>query len=331
MHVLGASERTLAGRLGRFRAPDGSAGAPVGIDFARPHAVAVVGKRGSGKSNTLGVIARELLAAEGVAPVVCDPMGAFAAVGRRVEPVIRASALAPPAWCDLLGLAPESGAGALVWQAAAARDTLAGMRSFVEENDAPGRTRRAATNHLDLAASWGVFSPDGTGSDALCGATLDLTGLDPAPMNAVVRVVAATLYDARLHGDLGVIPWLILDEAHVAFGGAAAPALHRILTRGRAPGVSFVAATQRPAALPQVAVSQADLLVSHRLSGRGDRETLVSARPALAGYDRWPCEPGAALVVDDASETVHAVRVRACPEHGGQTATVPKEASSSAK
>lgn len=57
----------------------------------------------------------------------------------------------------------------------------------------------------------------------------------------------------------------------------------------RGPGVSLVAATQRPGALPATAISQADLLVVHRLTGRADRE---------------------ALVIDDATETVNTVTVR---------------------
>jgi hypothetical protein len=117
--------------------------------------------------------------------------------------------------------------------------------------------------------------------------------------------------------------------------GAAIPskkawALRRLLTRGRGPGVSLVAATQRPAALPDVAVSQADLLVAHRLTARDDREALARARPAYMrdSFDeRMPTTVGAALVVDDATESVHAVQVRERrTAHGGASATAPREA-----
>ncbi|MFW5903785.1 MAG: helicase HerA domain-containing protein, partial [Halolamina sp.] len=63
------------GSLGTYRAADGSDGAPVAVDFDRPHACLLVGKRGSGKSHTLGVIAEGLTRADGVAPIVVDPMG----------------------------------------------------------------------------------------------------------------------------------------------------------------------------------------------------------------------------------------------------------------
>ena len=58
-----------SGRLGSYRARDGSEGAPLHLDLDGPHAVSIVGKRGYGKSYTLGVIAESLARADGVAPV----------------------------------------------------------------------------------------------------------------------------------------------------------------------------------------------------------------------------------------------------------------------
>lgn len=313
--------------MGCYRATDGSDGARVGVDIARPHAALVVGKRGSGKSHTLGVLAEELEEARGVAPVVADPMGAFgpleSAGWRVVEPTVRADTLDPRAWCDMLGLDPESGPGALVWQAAAERSSLSGMRSFLGDADAPDGTRRAAANHLRLAATWGVFDP--AGLEAVDLATeptvLALSGVDSAPTNALVRSVAGALYDVRISGELDTLPWLLVDEAHVFFEGVARPALRQLLTRGRAPGVSLVAATQRPSALPDTAVSQADILVAHHLTGEADRERLASARGSFleASVDeRLPTATGEALVFDDATDRAHQVRVRERrTEHGG--------------
>jgi len=338
MHVVGRQERKRgdgpeaagapgpAGRLGWFRARDGSRGAPVGIDLDRPHAGLVLGKRGSGKSYTLGVLAEELAATDGVAPVVLDPLDALAgleACGFTArEPRVRADALDPRAWCDLLGLAPTDPAGSLVWRVAGEHSSLAGMRSFVADADVPAPTERAARNHLDLAASWDVF--DGSGVDpaelAAHPTRIPLSGLDPAPANAVVRAVIGGCHRARVDGEIDRLPWLLVDEAHAFVDGLAEPAVRRVLTRGRAPGTSLLLATQRPSALPGVAASQADLVLAHRLSGRADREALERARPAAAGVetDRRPTAPGEALLFDDAGGSVHAVRVRerATP-HGG--------------
>ncbi|MFB6302543.1 MAG: ATP-binding protein [Haloferacaceae archaeon] len=328
MHVLGRRAGPDAGptvRLGRYRAPDGSDGAPVAFDLDGPHAGLVVGKRGYGKSYTLGVLAEGAARADGVAPVVVDPMGAMgglatndAGVPARVvdRPRVRAGALPAPAWPELLGLDPTGPTGGLVWLAASECGTLRDMRERVTTADADPAVRRAASNHLRLAASWDVFDPDGLDAGALCDGTatvLDCSGLDPAPANAVVAAVARGLYAARVADEVRRLPWILLDEAHAFFGGAAASALRTVCTRGRAPGVSLVAATQRPGALPDVAVSQADLLVAHRLTAEPDVAALARATPTyLEGTlrERLPAAPGAAVVVDDATESVHGVCVR---------------------
>ncbi|WP_227355603.1 ATP-binding protein [Haladaptatus salinisoli] len=323
MTVLGRTgDSGAAGNLGTYRARDGSPGARVDVDLDGPHVALVVGKRGYGKSYTLGVLAEELAAAEGVTPVVADPMGAFVTFADETgfevveSPQIAASALTSRAWCDLLGLDRESPTGSLVWRAAIEAETLAEMVAYVADADANPATRRAARNHLALAESWGVFSSDGlTAVDcaAASGIVLDCSGYDAAPMNAVVRAVADDLYRARIAESIRTLPWLVVDEAHAFFDGVAEPALRTIVTRGRRPGVSLVAATQRPAALPEVAISQSDVLLAHRLTSRPDRDALARARPAYmrgSFADRMPETPGAALVVDDATESVHAVRIR---------------------
>ncbi|QSG12789.1 HerA helicase [Halapricum desulfuricans] len=330
-------EKRPTGRLGTYRALDGSSGAPLYVDLDGPHAMLVVGKRGYGKSYTLGVIAEALARAEGVAPVVIDPMGVFDTLAEqsRDEPVpaevmsappVRPNTLDPRSWCALLELSPESGAGALVWQAAGEHDSLAGMRRHVRDADAPGTDKLAAINHLDLADSWGVFDEEGVAAADLAGPAItvvDVSGLDSAPMNAVARAIGETLYRARVDRAIDRLPWVLIDEVHTFFDGVAAPALERILTRGRAPGVSLVMATQRPSAVPPVGVSQSDVIVSHRLTSGADIEALKATQPTYMDAslaERMPTETGDVIVVDDATETVHAatIRRRDTP-HGGDS------------
>jgi len=332
------SDRPTA-HLGTYRALDGSPGAGLGLDLDGPHAVLVVGKRGYGKSYTLGVVAEELARARGVAPTVVDPMGVFttldgSADGEAVpatvvdDPAVAPDSLDPRSWCAMLGLPPESGAGGLVWGAAQAASSLAAMREHVETADAPGTAKRAAINHIRLADSWAVFDENGLDANALGGGeitVLDVSGLDAAPMNAVCRGAGEALYRARVTGSVDRLPWLLIDEAHTFFDGVAASALERVLTRGRAPGVSLVAATQRPSAVPEVGVSQADVLVAHRLTSREDLDALAAARPTyLHGSlaERLPADPGGVLVVDDATETIHTARIRQRDTpHGGDSPT----------
>ncbi|MFB6092705.1 MAG: ATP-binding protein [Haloquadratum sp.] len=347
------------GRIGHHRARDGSRGGPVAIDFDRPHAALVVGKRGYGKSYTLGVLVEEAARTPGIAPVVVDPMGVFSGLAappadadaepvpaRVVDaPTVRADAVPPSRWPRLVGADPDAPVGALVWHAAADSSTLAEMREVVTDADAPAGVRRAAANRLRRAAAWEVFSPDGLDARALAGGEatiLDCSGLDDAPANAVVAGVAAALYDGRLGRDAGAedgsvdrLPWLFLDEVHVYFGGVAAGPLRTILTRGRAPGVSLVAATQRPSALPDVAVSQSDLRVVHRLTAGPDVRALAAADPAYVDADvtdAMPTAPGEALVIDDAAEAVRtvAIRERDTP-HGGASPRASRVAAAASR
>jgi len=334
--------------LGAYRALDGSRGADLYLDLDAPHSILVVGKRGYGKSYTLGVIAEGLSRTPGIAPTVVDPMGIFASLASESgggsnsgsggdsiaaevleNPAVAPDSLDPRSWCSLLGLNPESGAGSLVWRAAQDRATLEGMVASVTERDAPGRDERAAINHLRLADSWGVFDAEGIDAEALsCGAVtvVDVSGLDAEPMNAVCRGIGEALYRASVTDALDRLPWLLVDEAHTFFDGVASSALETILTRGRAPGVSLVSATQRPSAVPDVGISQSDVLVSHRLTAGADLDALRRAQPTYMNgslADRMPTEPGDVVIVDDATETVHASRIRERETpHGGESPAV---------
>ena len=358
MHVLGrddeGTDRPTA-TLGRFLARDGSTGAPVGFDVDSPHAGLVVGKRGSGKSYTLGVLAEALAETPGVTPIVADPMGSFEGLiddrtddpgGDRVgngsssavdrarfvsEPRVPADALPPQVWPELFGIAPTSAAGSFLWRVAEQRSTLAEMLAAVDGGadriaaDVRPETRRAVRNYLRLAESWGVFDPDGLSPAALLSSdatVLDLSGMSDAPLGVLLRTIAAGLYEACLASRPDRLPWLLVDEAHVAFDGIAAPALETLSTRGRTPGVSFVAATQRPGALPSIVVSQADVIVAHELTAEDDLTALSAASPTYLAVDvreKLPRTTGTALVIDDATQGAHtvAIRRRRTPHGGG--------------
>ena len=242
-------------------------------------------------------------------------------------PTVAPGALSARAWPALLGLARDSPAGSLCQHVAGrapADATLAEWAARAADSDASRAARRTVRNELRRAADWGVFAPDGLRVPDLLsgGATvLDCTRLSDPALNAVVRTVAAGLYRHCVRETPARLPWLLVDEAHACFAGVAGPALETVLTRGRAPGVSLVAATQRPSALPDVAHSQADLLVAHRLTATPDIEALEAVSPTyLRGSltERLPTEPGTALVVDDTTESVHGVRIRsrATPHRG---------------
>ena len=83
-YILGRRQNSSNGYLniGRFYALDGSSGASVKMDALFPHAVLICGKRGYGKSYTLGVLVEEIASLDeeirkNLAVVIIDTLGIF--------------------------------------------------------------------------------------------------------------------------------------------------------------------------------------------------------------------------------------------------------------
>jgi DNA helicase HerA-like ATPase len=210
-------------------------------------------------------------------------------------------------------------------------------------------SKGAAENYLRAVKSWGLFSKEGTPlSELISGGrttVLDVSTLENENVcAAAVSILAGRLYEERLEarrahekkrmgekieGKEFPMVWLFIDEAHIfvpAKGESLASEvlINRCLRQGRQPGLSLVLATQRPASLHQDVVSQSDLLICHRLTSSDDILALESSRPlymqeSLRAYlKKMGSERGAALIVDDHSESVHIVRIRPRRSwHGG--------------
>ncbi|SEH36740.1 hypothetical protein SAMN05192561_10164 [Halopenitus malekzadehii] len=341
-YVLGREPGTGGPRahLGAFLARDGSAGAPVGIDLDGPHAGVLVGKRGTGKSYTLGVLAEEIAMTAGVSPVVLDPMGAFDGLaalpgGRVLTASIHPDSLPPDRWPAIARLDPDQPPGSLLWRIV---ETVAdepgpvsipAIRRAVTDADVPVETSRTVRNHLDLLAAWDVFDTDAPSIDTIVGGgptVIDCRSLPPTALDAIGYAIARGIYDHCVNAATDVFPWLLVDEAHAFLDGIAADAFRTLYTRGRAPGVSVVCATQRPSALPPVTVSQSDLVIAHRLTDERDVEALSTAQPTYLATDlarTVPAGVGRALVVDDATEDAQTVRIRERrTDHGGASPSV---------
>lgn len=210
-------------------------------------------------------------------------------------------------------------------------------------------SKGAAENYFRAVKSWGLFSKEGTPlSELIAGGrttVLDVSTLENENVcAAAVSILAGRLYEERLEArrlyekkQMGEkikdkefpMVWLFIDEAHI-FVPAAKESLasevliNRCLRQGRQPGLSLVLATQRPASLHPDVVSQSDLLICHRLTSSDDILALETSRPlymqeSLRAYlKKMGSERGAALIVDDHSESVHMIRVRPRRSwHGG--------------
>jgi hypothetical protein len=210
-------------------------------------------------------------------------------------------------------------------------------------------SKGAAENYFRAVKSWGLFSKEGTSlSELISGGKttiLDVSTLENENVcAAAVSILAGRLYERRLEArrayekklmgektDEEEFPmvWLFIDEAHIFVPAkteslASGVLINRCLRQGRQPGLSLVLATQRPASLHPDVVSQSDLLICHRLTASDDILALETSRPlymheSLETYlKKMGSERGAALIVEDHSESVHLVRIRPrISWHGG--------------
>lgn len=359
--------------LGRYLALDGSAGADVCLDVLKPHAVLICGKRGYGKSYTMGVMLEELARLpwrmrKNFCAIVIDTMGVFSCMvdpsdsgspgewGRSPEgcPVrifaprahLRSPNIKPldlPTgslsfydYCELMGIEPLSEPGVMLMKAIAGRENFE-----IEELMRAVGPSGALGGLLGMLSSWKLFSGKATFDELLEPGSiniLDLSGYghEPEVKSCIVASLARALYDIRVEARRKEdgrrekpLVWLFIDEAHM-FMDASSPSraggvlANEWLRQGRQPGLSMVLATQRPSALGKDVLSQSDIIICHRLTLRDDVQSLEDARPTYVketlpdAMDRLGTGRGNAIIIDDATESYHVIKVRPrSSRHGG--------------
>lgn len=130
--------------------------------------------------------------------------------------------------------------------------------------------------------------------------------------------------------------WIFIDEAHEFLPRdrktPATDALVQLLREGRQPGISMVMATQQPGKIHTDAMTQSDIVISHRVTAKLDVEALnditqsylyESISEKINGLPRLK---GSAIILDDNSERIYPMRVR--PRftwHGGEAPTAIKK------
>ncbi len=359
--------------LGRYLALDGSAGANVYLDALRPHAVLICGKRGYGKSYTMGVLVEEMARMpyairKNFCAIVVDTMGIFTCMdkpsgeratelwGLRPEAcpirvftprahlrpggsrplLIPTGSLSFYDYCEVLGIEPLSEHGAALMGAM-------GDKKRFEIEDLLGEigASSALQGMLRMLSAWELFSGDASFDELLepgSVSILDLSGYghEPEVKSCIVASLARALYDVRVAARRSEVNrrekplvWLFIDEAHMFMDARQSSRAGRVLAnewlkQGRQPGLSLVLATQRPSALGKDVLSQADVIICHRLTLKDDVEALEAARPTYVkeplpdAMARLGEARGAAIVIDDATESYHVIKIRPrTSEHGG--------------
>jgi uncharacterized protein len=132
--------------------------------------------------------------------------------------------------------------------------------------------------------------------------------------------------------------WIFIDEAHEflpheSIGKTpASDALIQLLREGRQPGISMVLATQQPGKIHSDAMTQSDIVISHRVTAELDVKALNSITQSYlyesisSKLNGLPSLKGSAILLDDNSERIYPMRVR--PRftwHGGEAPTAVRK------
>ena len=244
-------------------------------------------------------------------------------------------------------------------------DVLQEIRSDTESEKV---TQNIVINLFKKAQGWGIFSKQGTALKDLIQPG-QITVLDVSPYATmasgwaikalVVGLIAKNLFnqrllarkteefksvDAAMHYFTKEAPeklkeplvWLALDEAHELLPRegktAATDALTTILREGRQPGISLILASQQPGKIHTDVMTQADTVISHRLTAKMDVDSLSQLMQSYMrkGLDQelniLPHLKGAAVTFDDSNERLFPIQVR--PRftwHGGSSPVAVKE------
>lgn len=270
---------------------------------------------------------------------------------------VKTSSLDPFDWCSMLNISPIEPLGVLIIRIIQKlRETgepfsIKDIALLISQDKRiHPNVRTAAENYLLAVQSWGVFDSHGTPLSELVKrgriSVLDLSCYGHALniKSAIVATIARQIYDERvkarrnqLLAKMKKIPlneefpmvWLFIDEAHVFLPRsgetlASSVIINEWLRLGRQPGLSLVLATQTLAALHREAISHCDILICHRLTAQEDIDALSEVRPIYMREGIVDCmrrlshERGAALLLDDNTESMHIVKIRPRKSwHGG--------------
>jgi len=365
---------------------------PIHFDVAKPHVMGVFGKRGTGKSYSLGTIAEEIQTAdiaENLSTIMVDPMGIYWSMKRPNERdvsildewdlkpkafeaqvyipkgksadfdkqempyddtfTLNPARLTAEEWRMAFGLEANSELNILLERAIQELDEqydddyrVEHILEALKKFDFDEKTVRGLENRFMNAQDWGIFDEESSLDKLTEREELSIVDVSVfGQMSGGTRVQALIVgilgkrilrrrMAARrleeldemqgLDGNEMPIVWMLIDEAHEFLPSdgetPASEPLLRWVKIGREPGVSLVLCTQQPAKLHPNALSQCDVLLSHRLTAQQDIDALGEIMQTYMRYDlkhyidALPDRKGTGLILDDNSERIYPIQMR---------------------
>ncbi|MEE9525318.1 MAG: ATP-binding protein [Candidatus Woesearchaeota archaeon] len=238
-------------------------------------------------------------------------------------------------------------------------DIIKGIKADTKSNE---NDKNMVENQFSKTKAWGLFSKEGTPiEDLTYGGKTIIVDLSPYATQAgtwgikslVIGIICQRVFLERMAArkteehtllkektsyikeekkKIAIktpLIWIMIDEAHefLPFKGktAATNALITILREGRQPGVSLILASQQPGKIHTDVMTQADTVLSHRLTAKIDVDALGKLMQSYMRHgldeelNKLPRVKGAAIVFDDLNEKLYPIQMR--PRftwHGGE-------------
>jgi ABC-type dipeptide/oligopeptide/nickel transport system ATPase component len=365
---------------------------PIYFDIARPHVMGVFGKRGTGKSYSLGTIAEEIQSSDisqNCSTIIIDSMGIYWSMkhpndrqSRALEHwdekpesfdaqiyipqgtvqrfeeqempyddtfTINPGELTASEWSMALDLDLNSTMGILLDKIITELSDRYGVDYSVDhiikgttKFEFDEKVQKGLENRLENAKDWGIFGEESsleqfTQREELSVVDVSVFGEMSSGWSVrslIVGLLAKRILRERMRARRveeldemqGIsqnempIVWMLIDEAHQFIPAKGeTPATHPLLRWvkiGREPGVSLVLCTQQPAKLHPNALSQCDIVLSHRLTAKQDIQALGKIMQSYMRHDighyidSLPDRSGTGLIMDDNSERIFPIQMR---------------------
>jgi len=231
------------------------------------------------------------------------------------------------------------------------------MNEIENDKRSDDKEKMSLENRFLSAKGWGIFSEEAVSIESFLGpgvvTVLDVSLQETNVRSLMIGILCREVYQARMSArreeemalmggeSTKKVPmtWITIDECHEYLPDegetAATHDLLTLLRQGRQPGISLVLITQRPDKIHGDAISQADLIIAHRLTAKPDVDALSAIMQTYLLSDirkllqELPKTKGAALILDDNSERIFNVQIRPRQSwHAGESPVAIKEKSS---
>ncbi|PLV55749.1 ATP-binding protein [Thermotoga sp. SG1] len=297
------------------------------LKFKSPRIGFVCGKRGMGKSFTLGVISDQLSRFSDV--LVIDTMGVMKIYteGEAIkapEDLKLPLTLVGESLLFVFDLSSNSPQGILLTRAINdLKRSFYTIRDLIErveiDETSSDTTKRALINRLLSAQDWGIFQEYPSEISFLFEGykVLDLSLLRYELRQLVVWTLCDVLLVDRMKERREKHIYMVIDEAQDYAPSRASEknSLVRLAKEGRLPGIGAILASQQPSAISSGVLSQVDFLIAHKLTLVEDIKALRSLTPTfmkgdMGVYMRKLRDPGDAVFIDDVEEDFRILKVR---------------------